>query len=212
MLTICTSQALGTAPWGAVGGALCIQSQRFTIRNSRIYKNLVIINGAAASAKQLAQGGGIYIGFATGGADISASNITYNRIVSSTSLGSATSTFVASGGGIAADWNSVLRINSSVVAYNRIEATGGVTRGKGNATGGGVFFTTSLLAKSSRFYGNSIISNYTASGGGIGGTGRAATLWGCSVFSNSITGEGQDRGRLGVSLPRSYISLCDSAC
>jgi hypothetical protein len=188
-MTTCTSQALGTVPWGALGGALCISSQSFTIRNSRIYKNLILINGATGSGKQTAQGGGIYIAFATRGADISGSNITYNRIVSPTSLGSATSTFVVSGGGIAATWNSVLRINSSVVAYNRIEATGAITQGKGNATGGGVFFTTTLLAKSSRFYGNSIISNYTASGGGIGGTGAAATLWGCSVFSNSITGQ-----------------------
>jgi hypothetical protein len=159
-----------------------------TIHNSRIYKNLIIINGAAGSATPVAHGGGVYIRYATRGADISASNITYNRIVSSTSLLAARSTFVVTGGGIAAAWNSVLRINASVVAYNRIEVTGAVTRGKGNATGGGVFFTRTLLAKSSKFYGNSIISNYTASGGGIGGTGSVATLWGCSVFSNSITG------------------------
>jgi hypothetical protein len=54
----------------------------------------------------------------------------------------------------------------------------------------GVFCELStLVATSSRFFGNSVLSNHTAMGGGIGGIGKDATLQNCAVFSNSVTGQ-----------------------
>lgn len=164
------------------------------MRNCRLYNNSV----SASTARNIwAEGGAIYLyGMKT--ADIVSTNITYNRVIVLTSLGTATSTYIASGGGIVANspWRSLtttLRINSSIIAYNRVDALGPATQGKANATGGGVYLDSgTLVVKSSRFYGNAVSSNHMASGGAIGsilgGTGNV-TLWGCLVFSNSITGQ-----------------------
>jgi hypothetical protein len=172
-----------------MGGALMVAGTTFIARGCRFFKNSVVAStGLGAGQTIVAQGGAIYLN-AVRLTDMSATNLTYNRVIAPTSLSTSTSTYTASGGGIAVS-SGILRLNSSVIAYNRVESSGPPSRGNSDATGGGVYYsgTSTIVAKNSRFYGNRVVSNYTASGGAIGGVGMDVTLLACPVFSNSVSG------------------------
>jgi hypothetical protein len=167
-----------------IGGA------KIVIRSCNFYKNSAIASTAlGAGASRNVQGGAMFLNQAKL-VDISASNITYNRVLAPTSLVTTTSLLYPNGGAIMV-FHSVVRINASTVAYNRVESTGPPLRGNSDGIGGAVYYSgaSTLVFKASSFYGNGVVTNYTASGGAIGGVGLDVTMVGCSVYGNFVSGQ-----------------------